>query len=104
VIAQRRGLARPWIAFVPLFGFWIVLCHATDRSGWFALLLLIPTIGGLVLTVMMAFDVPDHHGRSKWWIPALIVPVLNLVGYWGYAFTLTTQPFVQDDTAGASGA
>lgn len=101
VIARRCGLAKPWIAFVPVFGFWIILSQATDRSGWLALLILIPTLGVLILTVMMAFDIPDHQGRSKWWIAALIVPVVNLIGFWAYAFTLTNQSTVEAETARA---
>lgn len=40
-IAQRRDHANPWVAFVPLVGFWIVLCETVGQSGWFGLLALI---------------------------------------------------------------
>jgi len=35
---------------------------------------------------------PARHGRSRWWTAILIVPGLNLVGYWCYAFTLEPSP------------
>lgn len=90
VIAQRRGLSNPWVAFVPLVGLWIVLCESTGQSGWFAVLALIPMVG-LLISIWMAFAVPVAHGRSRWWIVALLVPGLNLAGYWLYALTMSRQ-------------
>src|SRR5438270_12488339 len=75
VIARRRGLARPWVAFVPLVGLWIILCESTGHSGWAALIILIPTIGALILSIWMAIEVPVQHHRSRWWTAALIVPL-----------------------------
>jgi hypothetical protein len=92
VIARRHRLAWPWVAFVPIFGFWRVLLRITGNSGWLALLVLIPTLGVLVLTIWMAIEVPNHDKRTKWWTAALIVPLVNLVGYWAYAFTLSNHP------------
>lgn len=87
VIAQRRGLSNPWVAFVPLVGLWIVLCESTGQSGWVALFALIPLIG-VVISLWMAVAVPVAHGRRRWWTLALVVPGANLVGYWLYAFSL----------------
>ena len=88
VIAERRGLSKPWVAFVPIVGFWIVLCESVDRSGWLTLWILVPYLGALGLAVWTAFTVPVHHGRSRWWTLAFIVPLVNLVAYWCYAFSL----------------
>lgn len=43
---------------------------------------------GLVISIWMAVAVPVAHGRSRWWTAALLVPALNIAGYWVYAFTL----------------
>jgi hypothetical protein len=88
VIARRRGMKNPWVAFIPLFGVWIVLCESMGRSGWLALLALVPMFGGLILILWTAIEIPAHHGRSGAWTLALIVPIVNIVGYWVYAFTL----------------
>jgi hypothetical protein len=88
VIAQRRELSSPWVAFVPFVGLWIVLSESAGHSGWFGLAALIPTLGTVVLSIWMAVEVPGKHGRSQWWTAALIIPGLNLIGYWAYAFTL----------------
>lgn len=87
VIAQRRGLKNPAVAFVPLVGCWIILFESTGQRGWLGLIMLFPLLG-----LMLAFTVPHTHGRSQWWSAALLVPGLNLVGYWFYAFTFPRVP------------
>ena len=47
VIAERRGLSKPWVAFIPIVGFWIVLCESVGRSGWLTLWILVPYLGAL---------------------------------------------------------
>ena len=88
VLAKRRGLRNPIVAFVPLFGLWIVLFESIGRSGWLALLALIPYVGWFVLPIWTGIELPAHHGRSRWWTAILAIPILNLAGYWVYAFTL----------------
>jgi len=88
VIGRRRGLRNSWAAFVPLLGIWIVLFESIGRSGWFALLVFIPTAGPLALLIWTAVQVPAHHGRSRWWTLGFIIPGVNVIAYWFYAFTL----------------
>ena len=82
------GLRNPIVAFVPFFGLWIVLFESIGRSGWLALLTFIPYVGWLLVPVWTGIELPAHHGRSRWWTAVFAVPILNLVGYWVYAFTL----------------
>jgi hypothetical protein len=96
VIGRRRGLKNPWIAFLPLLGAWIVLLEAMGKSGWYALLAFVPYgLGSLGLLVWTSIELPSTHGRSRWWTAALIVPVVNVIGFWWYAFTLP-----RDEVAG----
>ena len=88
VIGRRRGQRNSWAAFIPFLGIWIVLCESIGRSGYFALLALIPTFGPLALLIWTAVQVPAHHGRSRWWTLGLIIPGVNVIAYWFYAFTL----------------
>ncbi len=88
VIARRRGLRYPGVAFVPILGVWIVLCESIGKSGWYSLLVFVPWAGPLALLLWTAVEVPHRHGRSRWWTLALIIPLLNSVGYWFYALTL----------------
>jgi hypothetical protein len=88
VLAKRRGLRNPIVAFVPFVGFYIVLFEAMGRSGWLGLLAFVPYVGFFVLPVWTGIELPAHHGRTRWWTAILAIPVLNLVGYWAYSFTL----------------
>lgn len=88
VIGRRQGLRNAWAAFIPVLGVWIVLFESIGRSGWFALLVFIPTVGPLLLFVWTAVELPAHHSRSRWWTLALLIPGVNLIAYWFYAFTL----------------
>ena len=91
VIGKRREVERPWIAFIPIFGFWIVLLHSTDNSGWLALIAVIP-LASIAFVIWMAFQLPTAHRRSRRWVLALIIPGVHLLGLWFYAFTLPKSP------------
>ena len=82
----------PAVAFVPLIGLWIVVFRSIGWTGWLlgvlvGLVVLAPYIG-LFVTAWAGVRLPSVHRRSRWWIALLVVPVLNLVGYSLYAFTL----------------
>src|ERR671935_1527046 len=85
VIGRRRGLQNPWAAFIPLLGPWIVLFESIGRSGWFSLLVFIPNLGPLAVLLWTGIEAPTRHQRTRWWTPALIVPGVNVLGYWAYA-------------------
>ncbi len=36
----------------------------------------------------MAFTIPGRHSRNSAWGIWLILPLLNIIGFWVYAFTL----------------
>ena len=66
VVGQRRGVEAPGIAFVPYVGAWIVILRSIGRSGWLAVLALIPIVA-LGLYIWAAFTVPAGHERTRWW-------------------------------------
>ena len=88
VIGRRTGVRNSWAAFVPLLGAWIVLLESIRRNGWFSLLTFVPYIGPLVLLIWTAVEMPVRHERSRLWTLPLILPGVNLLAYWFYAFTL----------------
>ncbi len=87
VVGQRRGVEAPGIAFVPLVGAWIVILRSIGRSGWLAVLALIPLVS-LGLYIWVAFTVPAEHDRTRWWTLPFLIPGANIVAFWVYAFTL----------------
>lgn len=84
LIAQRRGVRSPGAAFVPLVGIPIALLWSIGRSGWMALLAIVP-FANFLFWIWLAFTLPSHHRRSLVWGLVLLVPVL---GWYAYAFTL----------------
>ena len=87
---RRLGVAHPWVAFVPVVGPVIVALRSIRRSGWLCLLGLIPLVG-VVFYIWLAWVVPDEHGRTRWWTLAFLIPGVNLIAFYVYAFTLA-QP------------
>jgi hypothetical protein len=88
VLAKRRGQRYPAVAFVPFVGIWIVLFESVGRSGWLGMLAFVPYVGLLVLPIWIGIEIPARHGRTQWWTAILAIPLLNVIGYWVYAFTL----------------
>jgi len=91
IIGRRCGIKNPWVAFIPFLGVWIVLFEAIGKSGWYCLLAFVPYVGGIVIFIWTAVELPARHGRSRWWTLPLIVPAVNLLAYWFYAFTLPRE-------------
>jgi AhpC/TSA family len=86
VIGRRLGVIHPGEAFIPAVGSSIVLLHSIRRSGWLCLLGLIPLVS-LVFFIWLACVIPGEHGRTKWWILGFLIPGVNIVAYYVYAFT-----------------
>lgn len=84
ILAQRRNLEQPWVAFVPFFGATIVMLWSIDRSGWLSLLGVVPLVN-IIFSIWLLVTMPAEHGRTRWWALALLVP---LVGLLWYALTL----------------
>jgi hypothetical protein len=87
VVAERRGVISPAVAFVPLVGPYIVILWSIDRSGWLCILGVIPLIA-VVFGIWLAFVVPAEHGRTRWWALPFLIPLFQFVAFFAYAFTL----------------
>jgi hypothetical protein len=87
VVGERRQVEAPALAFVPLVGPWIVILRSIHRSGWLAILALIPIVS-IGLGIWAAFTVPAEHDRTRWWALPFLLPGINIVAFWVYAFTL----------------
>ena len=88
VVGKRRGLTHAGEAFIPFVGPTIVVLRSVGRSGWLCLLGLIPLVG-LVFSIWLVCIVPGDHGRSKGWIVPFLVPGVNWIAFFAYAFTMT---------------
>jgi hypothetical protein len=87
VVCARRNVSLPGLAFIPLIGPWIAVLRSIGTSGWAALLACIPLVG-IVFAIWAAFTIPSRHDRTELWGVWFMVPLVNIVGFWAYAFTL----------------
>lgn len=101
VIGQRLGVVHAGEAFIPIVGPYIVLLHSIKRSGWLCILGLIPIVS-LFFYIWLICVIPVDHGRTRWWILAFLIPLVNVISYYAYAFTL--DPYGQSGGRGGSGA
>ena len=85
-LASRSGVVHPGVAFIPGVGPYIVVLQSIKRSGWLVLLVLIPLIS-VVFVIWLSFAVPTEHRRTRWWALAFLLPVVNLIAFFAYAFT-----------------
>jgi membrane associated rhomboid family serine protease len=88
VIGERLDVANPKLAFIPLVGPYIVIWRSIGSSGLKVLFLWIPVVN-LAMLIYLAYTVPTRHGRSQAWTLWFVIPLLNIVGFWVYAYTLT---------------
>ena len=90
VVGQRLGVVHAGEAFIPAVGPLIVILHSIRRSGWLCILGLIPYVG-LIFLIWLACVIPGTHGRTRWWILAFLIPGVNIVAFFGYAFSLPSS-------------
>ncbi|MBV8256350.1 MAG: hypothetical protein JO073_00885 [Actinobacteria bacterium] len=88
VIGRRMRIVHSGEAFIPLIGPSIVLLHSIRRSGWLCVLGLIP-YAGLIFFIWLACVIPGDHRRTRWWILGFLIPLVNFVAFYIYAFTTT---------------
>jgi hypothetical protein len=91
-MARRRAVASPALAFIPVAGPWMATLAAVGQTMWLALLVLVPYVGALGLGIWLAVVVPQRHARNQWWTFGFLVPVVNIVAFYWYAFTLEPSP------------
>jgi hypothetical protein len=77
MVTARDNSSQPNVMPIPI-----------GKSGWYSLLAFVPYVGGLVLLLWTAVELPAQHSRSRWWTLLLLIPGVNLVANWFYAFTL----------------
>jgi hypothetical protein len=88
VVGRRTGVAYAGVAFVPVVGPLVVVLHSIRRSGWLCLLTLIP-IANFFFLIWLAWVVPEEHRRTHWWTLAFLMPGVNLIAFYVYAFTFS---------------
>jgi hypothetical protein len=87
IVGSRLRVQQPGLAFIPFVGAWIVILRSARINAWLTILAVIPYVN-FVFGIWAAFKIPSRHGRSTAWGICFIIPLVNLIGFWVYAFTL----------------
>jgi hypothetical protein len=90
VVGRRRGISLAWVAFIPIVGPWITVLRSIGSSAWLTVLTLVPLVD-IFFGLWAAFTIPGRHGRNTAWGIWFILPVLNVIGFWAYAFTMPDE-------------
>lgn len=90
-VGKRTGVTSPLLAFIPGFGPEMVMLASVGTTMWWAVVILVPYLGVIVLDIWLAFVIPPRHHRSRWWTLAFLIPIANFVAFFVYAYTLRTR-------------
>lgn len=90
VMAKKRALRRPWLAYVPILQFY-TLCRVIGKGiGWF-IMCIIPVLD-IVIFIIIVFKLARECGRSWIYGLLLLVPLVNFVALWVLAHGSLTPP------------
>lgn len=87
VVGRRSGVSAAAIAFIPLVGPTIVILWSIQRSGWLSVLGLIPLVS-IIFHIWLVLTVPAEQERTRWWALPFLIPLVNVIAFYVYAFTL----------------
>jgi len=83
-IAKRTKTDKAWLAWIPIANLYLLI-KIGGLQWWLIfglLLVMIPNIGGLLVTVLMAYiwwNICAKLKRPEWWGILLVIPILNLI-------------------------
>ena len=84
-IATKTNTENPWLAWIPIANF-ILMLNIAKKPIWWIILMLIPVVG-IVIAIIVWMAIAEARGKPNWWGILMIVPVANLIvpGYLAWA-------------------
>lgn len=85
LIAKKLDVPMPWLAWVPLANFWIMVKSA-GKPDWWTVLLLVPLVNA-VLLVYLYMCMAENLGKNKMLGLLTLLPLVNLAfaGYLAFS-------------------
>jgi hypothetical protein len=68
-----------WAVIIPIYNI-IVFLEIVKRPIWWIILLIIPLVG-LVVAIILIFDLLKAYGRPGWHFILLLIPIVNIIYY-----------------------
>jgi hypothetical protein len=84
-IAEKTNTENPWLAWIPIANF-ILLLNIARKPIWWIVLLLIPLVN-IIIIVMIWMAVAEARNKPSWWGILMIVPGVSIIvpGYLAWA-------------------
>lgn len=76
-LANRLGVKRSWMAWVPIANFYL-LTKMAQRQWWFMFGFFVPIVNIFVLALLWS-DIAQHFKKSPWIGIAIVIPVVGLL-------------------------
>lgn len=86
-IFKKAGRQDAWAGFVPIYNMWVYF-EVAGRPGWWALLGLIPFVGGiaaLIVGIIGSIDLAKSFGKTAGY--GILLALLPIIGYPMLAFS-----------------
>lgn len=77
IIAKKTATANPWMAWVPIANF-ILMLNIAKKPVWWIILLLIPLVN-LVILIILFMEIAKARGKPGWVGILMLVPIVNLI-------------------------
>jgi hypothetical protein len=88
-IAKKTNTMYPWMAWIPILNYWLMVKIARKGVGWF-ILMLIPFLN-LIAMIVVWMKIAEERRRPSWWGILVIIPVANFVMMGILAFSEATN-------------
>ena len=76
-IATKTNTENPWLAWIPIANF-VLMLNIAKKPIWWIVLLLVPLVN-VVIIIMVWMAIAEARNKPNWWGIMLIVPVVNLI-------------------------
>jgi len=84
-IAEKTNTENPWLAWIPIATF-VLLLNIARKPIWWIVLLLIPLVN-IIIVVMIWMAVAEARSKPSWWGVLMLVPGVSFIvpGYLAWA-------------------
>jgi hypothetical protein len=84
-IAKKTNTENPWLAWIPIVNF-VLMLNIAKKPIWWIILCFIPLVN-IVIMIIVWMAIAEARGKPNWWGILMIVPFVNLIvpGYLAWA-------------------
>jgi hypothetical protein len=76
-IAEKTNTENPWLAWIPIANF-VLLLNIAKKPIWWIVLLLIPLVN-IIIVVLIWMAVAEARSKPSWWGVLMLVPGVSFV-------------------------